>query len=130
MTLLFDLAIETAMRMSEMFTLTLDQIDLDRRTIFLERTTNGDNRQVPLSRGSAGNREKLPVCRRNTLIYMRDFACPSHHLGRRENNVPSNVLPLALKRATIQCVADFVPYYVIRYYIPFQHIADARNPPV
>lgn len=49
MTLLFDLAIETAMRMREMFTLTWDQIDLDRRTIFLERTKNGDNRQVPLS---------------------------------------------------------------------------------
>lgn len=30
-------------------TLTWDQIDLDRRTIFLEKTKNGDNRQVPLS---------------------------------------------------------------------------------
>jgi len=49
MTLLFELAIETAMRMREMFTLTWDQIDLDRRTIFLDRTKNGDSRQVPLS---------------------------------------------------------------------------------
>lgn len=49
MTLLFTLAIETAMRMREMFTLTLDQIDLDRKTVFLDRTKNGDKRQVPLS---------------------------------------------------------------------------------
>lgn len=47
--LLFTLALETAMRMREMFTLTIDQVDLDQRTAFLERTKNGDRRQVPLS---------------------------------------------------------------------------------
>jgi integrase len=47
--LLFDLALETAMRMREMFTLTIDQIDLKRATIFLDRTKNGSKRQVPLS---------------------------------------------------------------------------------
>lgn len=43
------LAVESAMRMREMYTLTLDQVDLPRRTIFLQRTKNGDKRQVPLS---------------------------------------------------------------------------------
>lgn len=47
--LLFVLALETAMRMREMYTLTLDQIDLRQRTVFLDKTKNGDNRQVPLS---------------------------------------------------------------------------------
>ena len=47
--LLFDLALETAMRLRECYTLTMDQIDLPRRTIFLDKTKNGDNRQVPLS---------------------------------------------------------------------------------
>lgn len=47
--LLFDLALETAMRLREMLTLTVDQIDLGQRTIFLDRTKNGDRRQVPLS---------------------------------------------------------------------------------
>jgi integrase len=47
--LLFLLALETAMRMREIYTLTTDQIDLDRRTIFLDKTKNGDKRQVPLS---------------------------------------------------------------------------------
>lgn len=47
--LLYDLALETAMRMREMYSLTLDQVDLPRRTIFLDRTKNGNKRQVPLS---------------------------------------------------------------------------------
>jgi integrase len=49
MTLLFELAIETAMRMRETFTLTWDQIDIEKRTIFLDKTKNGDSRQVPMS---------------------------------------------------------------------------------
>ena len=49
MTLLFELAIETAMRLSEMFTLMIDQVDIPARTIFLDKTKNGDKRQVPLS---------------------------------------------------------------------------------
>lgn len=46
---MFVLAVESAMRMREMFTLTLDQVDLAKRTAFLEKTKNGDKRQVPLS---------------------------------------------------------------------------------
>ena len=46
---LYLLATETAMRLSEMYTLTLDQVALDRRTVFLDRTKNGSKRQVPLS---------------------------------------------------------------------------------
>lgn len=47
--LMFVLAVETAMRLSEIYSLTEDQVDLGRRTIFLEKTKNGDKRQVPLS---------------------------------------------------------------------------------
>jgi integrase len=47
--LLFDMALETAMRMREMFTLTVGQIDLEQRTIFLDKTKNGSKRQVPIS---------------------------------------------------------------------------------
>ncbi len=46
---LFDLALETAMRLREMFTLDLSQVDLSQATIFLEKTKNGSKRQVPLS---------------------------------------------------------------------------------
>ena len=48
-TLFFDMALETAMRMREMFTLRMGQIDLKRRTIFLDKTKNGHKRQVPVS---------------------------------------------------------------------------------
>lgn len=47
--LLVVLAVETAMRLREMYTLTLEQVDLQRRTVFLDKTKNGDKRQVPLS---------------------------------------------------------------------------------
>lgn len=46
---LFDMALESAMRMSEMTTLTVDQINLEQRTIFLDRSKNGSKRQVPVS---------------------------------------------------------------------------------
>lgn len=46
---LYLLALESAMRLRECFTLTLDQVDLARRTVFLDKTKNGDKRQVPLS---------------------------------------------------------------------------------
>lgn len=47
--LLFVLATETAMRLREMYTLGVEQVDLGRRTVFLDKTKNGDKRQVPLS---------------------------------------------------------------------------------
>lgn len=47
--LFFHLALETAMRMREMYTLIRDQINFEQRTIFLTKTKNGDNRQVPMS---------------------------------------------------------------------------------
>lgn len=52
--LLFHLALETAMRLREMFTLSLDQIDLKKRTIFLDKTKNGDKRQIPISSVALG----------------------------------------------------------------------------
>jgi integrase len=47
--LLFDLALETAMRLQEMYTLTVNQVDLPKKTIFLDKTKNGSKRQVPLT---------------------------------------------------------------------------------
>lgn len=49
MQLMFLLALETAMRMRELYTLHWAQIDMPRRTIFLTKTKNGESREVPLS---------------------------------------------------------------------------------
>ena len=46
---LFELALESAMRLREMYTVSKDQVDLSQRTVFLEKTKNGDKRQVPLT---------------------------------------------------------------------------------
>jgi integrase len=46
---LMEIAIETAMRMSEMTELTWDRVDLEARKVVLLDTKNGDPRDVPLS---------------------------------------------------------------------------------
>lgn len=45
----FLLALETAMRMRELYTLEVQQINFQKRTIFLKKTKNGDKRQVPMT---------------------------------------------------------------------------------
>lgn len=47
--LLFDMALETAMRLGEIFTLKTEDVDLTRRTIFIHRSKPGHRRQVPIS---------------------------------------------------------------------------------
>nr|WP_313412860.1 tyrosine-type recombinase/integrase [Stenotrophomonas geniculata] len=47
--LMFDMALETAMRMREIYTLERSQLDVARRTIFLDKTKNGSKRQVPMT---------------------------------------------------------------------------------
>jgi len=58
--LLFDLALETGMRLREIYTLSADQVDIPARTIFLDRTKNGDKRQVPLSTVALARLNKGP----------------------------------------------------------------------
>ena len=50
---LFVLALETGMRMRECYTLYASQVSLLKKTIHLERSKNGDNRQVPLTTTAA-----------------------------------------------------------------------------
>jgi integrase len=49
MEFLFELGIESAMRMREMYTLDVAQFDVGQRTVFLDKTKNGSKRQVPLT---------------------------------------------------------------------------------
>jgi len=59
--LLFDLALETGMRLREMVTLTGDQVVLKDKTIYLDKTKNGDQRQVPLTSTIIKRLKKLPA---------------------------------------------------------------------
>lgn len=47
--LLFVLALETAMRMRECYTLGVEQLGFAKKTIHLQRTKNGDGREVPMT---------------------------------------------------------------------------------
>lgn len=49
MVFLFELGLESAMRMREMYTIELSQFDVARATVFLDKTKNGSKRQVPLT---------------------------------------------------------------------------------
>lgn len=69
-------AVESAMRLREMFTLTLDQVDLDRRTVFLDRTKNGDKRQVPLSSVALAGLKDYMKVREIPLGHLADAVFP------------------------------------------------------
>lgn len=60
MTAVFIVAVETAMRRSEMAAARWDQIDWERRTLFLPKTKNGDTRTVPLSNRAVEALQTMP----------------------------------------------------------------------
>ncbi len=47
--ILFLITLGSGMVIAEIYTLTEDQVDIPRRTIFLDKTKNGDSRQVPMT---------------------------------------------------------------------------------
>ena len=76
--LLFDLALETGMRLSEMTTLTLEQIDLQRRTIFLDKTKNGSKTagsSVEHSSPVAGKISGLAPVGLPQSVFVGSFVC-------------------------------------------------------
>ncbi|HVI60077.1 MAG TPA: site-specific integrase [Luteimonas sp.] len=66
---LFDLALESAMRMSEMYTLEVGQVDFTKRTVFLERTKNGSKRQVPMTSVAKRVLKAMIGKRRSGLVF-------------------------------------------------------------
>lgn len=66
----FVLALESAMRMRECYTLDLDQVSLQKRTVHLVRTKNGDSREVPLS-STAVSLLKTYITQQRSIISQR-----------------------------------------------------------
>ena len=63
----FVLALESAMRMRECYTLDTTQISIAKRTIHLDRTKNGDNRQVPLTTPALQNVQGYTLSQRDAI---------------------------------------------------------------
>lgn len=82
-TLLLTLALETAMRLSEIYTLTGEQIDIPKRTIFLDKTKNGDKRQVPLSSVAIKSLEDIPKKGQVFSSYCGDKRLTTMRLSRQ-----------------------------------------------
>jgi integrase len=76
------LAIETAMRRSELFWLTWDRVDLGKRLVFLKHTKNGDSRHIVLSTRAV---ELLALLDRNNqgrVFHFRHRDTPSKAFAR------------------------------------------------
>lgn len=68
------LALETAMRRSELLALTWPDIDLSRRTATLRTSKNGEGRVVPLSSRALQTLQALPRTTHGAIIPMRYFS--------------------------------------------------------
>lgn len=112
---LFELAIESAMRMREMYTLEVAQFDVSRRTAALERTKNGTKRAVPLTSVAIEAFERYVVAVNSLDPEMRGFVFDGGRLfpwideiedGMRAKNAP----PLkrkVLERVTVRLSGQF-----------------------
>ena len=91
---LFDLALETAMRMSEMYTLDAAQVDFRKHTIFLKCTKNGNKRQGPMTtvaqalRNYLGRRREGQLSPGGTLVRANYPDLPA--TDREDHPAPGN----------------------------------------
>lgn len=65
----FLVALHTGMRQGEQFSLQWDQVDLDRKRIFLERTKSGKNREIPMSETCHKLLTKLSKDKKNEWVF-------------------------------------------------------------
>jgi site-specific recombinase XerD len=102
-----DIALHTGMRTSEQFTATWDQVDLDRRFLYLSTTRNGTDRFVTLNSAAMqvlgslqGRHKRLRLPPDSTLFH-------SNREGLIEN--PRKWFATALEQAKIEGVAWHTP---------------------
>ncbi|WP_321798434.1 site-specific integrase [Burkholderia sp. BCC1988] len=112
---LFELAIESAMRMREMYTLEIAQFDVDRRTAALERTKNGSKRAVPLTTVAVGAFERYVAAVNSLDPEMEGFTFDDGRLfpwiaeieaGMRAKNMPL-LNRKVLERVTVRLSGQF-----------------------
>ncbi|POM20647.1 phage integrase family protein [Burkholderia cepacia] len=112
---LFELAIESAMRMREMYTLEVAQFAVDSRTAVLERTKNGSKRAVPLTTVAIGAFERYVAAVNNLDPQMGGFAFDGGRLfpwiGEIEAGMRATNMPLlkrkVLERVTVRLSGQF-----------------------
>jgi integrase len=68
----FYVATNTGMRQGEQFSLTWDQIDFERRKIFLHTTKNGSSREVPMNKTVAALLTDLHAARTNEWVFQAE----------------------------------------------------------
>lgn len=92
------LALETAMRRSELLGLRWEHIDIERRTIFLQLTKNGTSRTVPLSTHALRVLNEMP-----------------HHIDGRVFPITHEVVSQAFNRAKKRAAIKDVRFHDLRH---------------
>jgi integrase len=108
--LFFKLALETGMRMRELYTVAPKQVDIAKRTIFLDKTKNGSKRQVPLSSVAV---ELLKNYKPHSKTQMFSFWSGS-------------IEPKDLENDTSKCSQKFAMYFAVAHCDDFR-FHDTRH---
>lgn len=94
------LALETAMRRSEMLELTWDRVDLERRVAYLEKTKNGKPRTVPLSSAAVAIIQEVAEARKK--MPLEGIEAASNRIFPISYRVVDQAWSRAVKRANIK----------------------------
>lgn len=93
----FYIALNTGMRQGEQFSLMWDEVDFDRRKVYLDKTKNGSSREVPLNQSALAAFAELKERRRKDVPWV--FL--SKRYGGQRLIDPTQWFPLAVANAGI-----------------------------
>jgi integrase len=110
LSLMFQLALQTAMRMRELYTLQQAEIRIEEKTIYLSKSKNGDRRQVPLNRQARVLLETswvaLDATREGGQFFRFGTAAPIPRLSLRRPPGSRVCSPTCLlKRSPMTCIS-------------------------
>jgi integrase len=106
---LVTLAIETGMRLGELASITWRNLDLQKRTVYLPDTKNGDSRTVPLSIAAVQVLEGLPKHISGIVIPVKFFSLDAAFKLARKRAGLEGVRFHDLRRTSITRMAEKLP---------------------
>jgi integrase len=116
------LALETAMRRGELLGLRWENIDLEKRTAFLELTKNGDSRLVPLSSKAVEILLSMPRCIDGRVFPINHAAVSANFDRARKQAGIENIRFHDLRRTAITALAQKLPNL-----IELSHVSGHRS---
>ena len=116
------LALETAMRRGELLGLRWENVNLEKRTAFLELTKNGDSRLVPLSSKAVEILLSMPRCIDGRVFPINHAAVSANFDRARKKAGIENIRFHDLRRTAITALAQKLPNL-----IELSHVSGHRS---